>query len=608
MDLRKYISGLLFVLVGFTFSFSDVHAAEPLSAKIGEVTGNGSLVMSPGERMDVFVEFLNTGTQTWRNDGYGYVSLYTYAPKYRKTVFDPGTWIWGDHVQRIRESSVAPGETGTMIFELHAPQETGVYHEVFQLASEDTAWIDGGELDLNIEVRNQHPAEPDTNAAGNEQPQATNDPGLSAKLVVQSAKRVKSKAGTQILFTAAFENTGTKTWNSYGMTLPGVAIASESADFSHASWNGDQVVYVADAPVPPGGTAVVNFVFNTPDVNGTHTATFQLEANGLPVDGADIKIPVEVTGGAPAGTLGTSNEAAETKTYIPEPDIRVGVLIVDEETDDEVVITSLESAFDVKNLDGEVLAELAAGDQVTAYYYGGKYYYDIGEGAEVSAKALRFEPRTEHAVMRVANWDKRLTRGSRYADNEFRGVLEMRYNEYKERVWLINELGIDYYLRGLAETSNEHPFETNKAQVTAARSYAYYHVSHGGKRPKEYMDLNSTPSDQYYLGYGQEKRGTEIVKAVEATRGSVVTYQGSVAVTPYYARSNGSTKDWNKVWAGDQPYVRGVAVPCDAGKTQWGHGLGMPQSGATCMAEDGAKWDEILTYFYTGVEIERLWK
>lgn len=87
-----------------------------------------------------------------------------------------------------------------------------------------------------------------------------------------------------------------------------------------------------------------------------------------------------------------------------------------------------------------------------------------------------------------------------------------------------------------------------------------------------------------------------------------MTYLGSVAVTPYYARSNGSTKDWNKVWAGDQPYVRGVAVPCDVGKTQWGHGLGMPQSGATCMAEDGAKWDEILTYFYTGVEVEQLWK
>ena len=35
-----------------------------------------------------------------------------------------------------------------------------------------------------------------------------------------------------------------------------------------------------------------------------------------------------------------------------------------------------------------------------------------------------------------------------------------------------------------------------------------------------------------------------------------------------------------------------------------GHGVGMSQYGADFMARQGAKYDEILKHYYTGVEIE----
>lgn len=38
----------------------------------------------------------------------------------------------------------------------------------------------------------------------------------------------------------------------------------------------------------------------------------------------------------------------------------------------------------------------------------------------------------------------------------------------------------------------------------------------------------------------------------------------------------------------------------------YGHGVGMSQYGAKCMAEDGKTYKEILTHYYKGVEIERL--
>jgi len=51
-----------------------------------------------------------------------------------------------------------------------------------------------------------------------------------------------------------------------------------------------------------------------------------------------------------------------------------------------------------------------------------------------------------------------------------------------------------------------------------------------------------------------------------------------------------------------------VEVPCDAGKTLWGHGVGMSASGALCMANQGQTWDQILKHFYTGIDLTKKWE
>ena len=38
----------------------------------------------------------------------------------------------------------------------------------------------------------------------------------------------------------------------------------------------------------------------------------------------------------------------------------------------------------------------------------------------------------------------------------------------------------------------------------------------------------------------------------------------------------------------------------------YGHGVGMSQYGAEGMAKEGYKYDEILKYYYSGVEIKKL--
>ncbi|MFA6130828.1 MAG: SpoIID/LytB domain-containing protein [Patescibacteria group bacterium] len=608
--LRKIVVASLAFASIFTGCFGTMAPAKAsgsYEAMIVSLSGSGTLSMLPGEKKEVTVVFQNTGSATWKNDGAGYLSLYTYNPKYRKSVFDPGTWLWGDHVKRIREASVAPGGTASISFELKAPLAKGVYEESFQLAAEDTAWVSGGAVAFKISVQDVGTSASTTTSTTASATTTNSSDGYEASLSVRSADSIKAIAGRSILFTVGFTNTGTKTWNSYSLTTGDVSMASSSS-FRHPSWVDSQLA-VASSSVKPGEMAILSFSLTAPSTNGRHTAKFQFSADGVDVDDAFIEIPVDVTGGSAEAVASPENEnAIDTTDYIEEPLLRVGVLIVDEETDNEVVITCEENDFNLRDINGNLLAELEAGDEVTASYDGERYLYDVGRGTEYSSYGLRFEPETENAVMKIANFDRRVTRSAAYADNEYRNILELRYNDYKDRTWIINEIDIEWYLRGLAETSNSSPLEYQKALISAARTFAYYHWTHATKRAKEFMTIVGYSDDQVYNGYGQEKRSPNIVAGVEATRGKVVTYAGDIAITPYFSRSDGHTRNWSDVWYGSLAWCQSVDVPWDDGKTLWGHGVGMSASGALGAAKDGYNWEEILKYFYTGIDLEKRWE
>ncbi len=601
---RLLRSAVLCAVVVFCADVAVPVSAASLAALQISVTGSGVLTMQPGEVKDISVTVQNIGTQTWKNDGAGYISLYTYEPKYRASAFDPGTWLGPTQVKRIRETTVAPGGTASLAFQLHAPTKEGTYTEVFQLASESTAWVDGGKVSFTINVKK--PASVTTSAASQD-PGVVEEENLSASLVMKSANRVKATAGKAVLLTAGFQNTGTTAWTSYGLRTPDVGVATTSAaSFSHPSWSGQQLAYGATT-IAPGATAYVMFAITAPKTNGTHTARFQFAANDVSVDDAYFEIPVEVTGGAADIIDAEEIIEVDTTNFIDEPVMRVGVLIVDEETENKVVITSDESAFTLRDTNGTLLAEVAEGDRVTAAYANGQYTFDVGNGSQVSTYGLRFVPTKANAVMKIANFDRTMTRGSANADNTFRNVLELRYNDTYERTWIINELPMEFYLRGLAETSNVSHLEFQKALITAARTYGFYHWSRASKHAKEYYHVDAY-MDQVYKGYGQELRTPRLTESIEATRGQVVTYDGETAITAYFSRSDGRTRDWSDVWGGSVPWSKAVAVPCDEGKVMWGHGVGMSASGALCMANDGKLWDEILKHFYTGVDITQRWE
>ena len=74
-----------------------------------------------------------------------------------------------------------------------------------------------------------------------------------------------------------------------------------------------------------------------------------------------------------------------------------------------------------------------------------------------------------------------------------------------------------------------------------------------------------------------------------------------------FARSNGHTKSAKVVWGTDQPWLQSVATPYDKGRTQWGHGVGMSARDGLYRAKDGANWDDILKYYYTGIDLQKIY-
>ncbi|MBI2551474.1 SpoIID/LytB domain-containing protein [Candidatus Uhrbacteria bacterium] len=615
----------VFCVAGFLLPASAPALAAPMKGyEAMTVSVTSKIRMKPGETKTVSAEFLNLGPETWLKDGANFVSIYTREPNYRTSVFENAGWYKPGQPAKITETKVEKSKKGTISFVLKAPSKIGSYREPFQLAAEDKTWIPGSAFALQIEVSNDvassvpssslssSPAVPSPSKPS--QPSAPT--GLSALVLIRSAKNVTARGGESIPFRVGIKNTGTATWKKREIRLPEVNVANfkpiETKDSTWAS--ATQAAVVASGEVAPGSLDFIDFTFRAPSRAGRHSVQFAFAADGQVVPDFFIEIPVDVT--SDSGEVFNSpvrNDLPQQTFYqmdqIDEPLVRVGVLIVDEETDNKVEVLC-ESPWQLRDERGELLAEMKAGESVWASYRSGRYRYDRGMGTEKTNFALRFVPNAPNSICRIDNFDRRVTRKFTYPDNEFRNVLEMRYNADKDRTWMINELPIEYYLRGLAETSNVSPMEYQKSLIIAARTYAFYHWTRATKHATEGFHLSSSADDQVYNGYGQEKRAPRITEAVKATEGQVVTYNGELAITPYFSRSDGRTRAWGEVWNGSVPWLdRSVECPCDKSKgfALWGHGVGMSANEALCMANNGQSYDQILKYFYQGIQLGKKW-
>jgi SpoIID/LytB domain protein len=164
-------------------------------------------------------------------------------------------------------------------------------------------------------------------------------------------------------------------------------------------------------------------------------------------------------------------------------------------------------------------------------------------------------------------------------------------------------------MKGLAEVSNDTPFEKQKVIAVLARSYARYYMDPAHRKfPGLPYDGSDDPNIfQRYLGYGVELRSHNFVSAAQSTLDQVVTYKGKLIKTPYFNQSAGRTLSALEVWGWtDTPYLQSVPDPHCEGLTLKGHGVGLSGCGAEGMAKAGKRFGEIIKYYYKGVEIEEV--
>jgi peptidoglycan hydrolase-like amidase len=207
--------------------------------------------------------------------------------------------------------------------------------------------------------------------------------------------------------------------------------------------------------------------------------------------------------------------------------------------------------------------------------------------------------------------------------NKFRGSLEIKYSNKSQKLWVVNELGLEDYLKGIGEVSQSDEYGYIKTLIVAARTYAYYYIKLGGKfGADEIYHLDNTPGCQLYKGYGREGFAPSIVQSVNETRGEIITYNSQPIVSAYSSGAvevfQTGTRSACSVWGGKfcqtgYEYLSGgVKDPEGAPYTRTtcgadNHCVGMSAAGGRRFVALGKSYKEILTYYYKGTSINKVY-
>ena len=429
------------------------------------------------------------------------------------------------------------------------------------------------------------------------------------------------EAGEEKNVIIKFKNTGELEWgeNTY-LTTSNITKNSEYLEFPDKI--GIRLAKASNGVTKSGETATFRFKIKAKNKNADIYLDLAPVLNGRKKLGEYKTLPIEITGGTddsttPATTPSTVAPALEKDIYkayaidktksVKKADLEEkdgGTIRVKISFTDAPVLKSGEK-LTIKNKSGDTVKTFTSGTKITLSK-DGRYYKATTRNDEYkSLSPIKLETAND-GVIEVVNMSRISTYNSAYNDNKFRGAIEYRVIDGANVT--INELKLESYLKGLAEEMNSTPIEKVKSIIVAARSYAKFYMHYADKFPGKPYTLEDDPAtSQKYLGYGFESRAPNIVKAVEATEGEVITHNGQLVKAPYFSSDDGRTRSAYEAWKWNAPYLKSVDDSYCDGKSMAGHGVGMSGCGALGMANAGKNYKEILKYYYNGIEITKLW-
>lgn len=541
--------------------------------------------LKPDETKEITLKFKNSGKKTW--DQSTWLHVKDNETDFRGKVIP---LVEGKPfvAAQLEENQVKPGEMGTFVIKLEGGEDTGGRN--FQL----TPVLNGKYKIKKVETT-----------------LSLNSPASSYLARSKQLQNLdQMKLGETKYVEIELENLGKTTW--------------KAETVKHNIYGEGLIIDQSSIPsdlVEPGEKTVVRYKISAPLEEGYFNVSLRSYYlnNGQwnEMRGAMSNFLIEVTGEGASESIALPNlpQLNQTKVELssaiekPLPKIpsqkEEGDFRVRLSHEANSAILTADNNFLVVNEKGDVLFDLPAQSQVQVSNQAGVVEAKTNLGIK-SGTAIRLEPKNG-GILEIVSMQRRPAWNNDLNDNKFRGVLEMQI--LNDKLAYINELPLEDYLKGIAEVSNDAPAEKQKVMAILARTYAQYYMGDTHRKfPGMPYDGNDDPAAfQRYLGYGVETRSPNFTRAVSETEGKVVTYEGKLVKTPYFNQSDGRTRSAEEVWGWkDTPYLKSVPDPASKGQKLNGHGVGLSGLGATKAAEAGKTFEEIIKYYYSGVEIEKI--
>lgn len=169
----------------------------------------------------------------------------------------------------------------------------------------------------------------------------------------------------------------------------------------------------------------------------------------------------------------------------------------------------------------------------------------------VDGKKFKFPNKNEKVVRLGNSKGEALLEGAKY-----KGNIEIWKGE--KGLYLINEIPFEEYIKGVVagEMGSNWEIEALKAQAVAARTYAFFQIKYGPiQKPIKYHVSSSVMHQVYKSGNVSES----ISKAVDETKGEIITFEGKPIIAYYHSTSGGKTEEASEVFSKSYPYL----IPVD---------------------------------------------
>lgn len=536
-----------------------------------ESTDRELLLLDQGKKLGVSIKIKNTGKKTWDDETYLVVNADSEADKI-VTVFKDSK----KRTAMMKESSVAPGKTATFNFTATATNEGGLaYFEAAPVFNGDEKSKQYMELGFYVEVKQKSSSSSSTNNDDeNDSKESKN-----SDVVIDTYDDLDFEPGETKYVWIKIKNTSDSAWSTSGSNAFTLA-------FTKPKGMETGTPFIPFKSLKPISTSRIYFNLTAPEEEGEYDLSIRPRLGSSNLTSSAYTLSINV--------------GAEEEFISEDYDDPIRIKLT---PDNEIGTPILSSTKSFAVYSGEELLSIFDANSRVRVTPGSVLTITAGSKKWTSKEPIRFVSE-EDGIMKILTMEQRAAWDASINDNQFRGTIELRMVDGEAVI--INELPLESYLMGIAEETNTTPKEKLKTMAILARSYAYHYLTQAEKFPGMPYNGEDDPNTfQKYLGYGYELRHPNVVQAAKDTEGMVVTYKNKVIKTPYFSQSDGvKTKSAKEVWGWtDTPYL--LAVPdtyCESGSFA-GHGVGLSGCGAKALAERGWKFEEIIKYYYTGVDI-----